>query len=115
MSEMFEKKFTMNKNDYVRLTKIGVKDNAWTPSATNVDEYRSKMSWLSPSVGYEVTGHLINDVQVGSTIYLNRDTRNGLPVPGLFCTTPITQIVSRNDSESFEIITENSKYLLQKI
>ena len=104
----------------IQLTKIDTVENPLVESASSIDEY-GKSVWnsifknthtedhLSPPIEYSITGELINDIEVGKSIKVNRESRNGVMVPGLFYTSPVVTIGFK-DNKIVGFTTKNSLY-----
>ena len=107
----------------IRLKKIAVADNPLTTTASTIDEY-GKSVWgslfkptddhLSPPVEYEITGWIASDIKVGESLLINRETRNGVNVPGMFVTSPVQSIGKSND-KLIGFTTKNSVYTVEEI
>ena len=97
----------MTANTYVRVTKLSPVEKAnystpkfedYKPGAYNGD--------VSLPIDYWITGTLVHNVTVGSSIIVARDCRNGVKTPGFMKTSTITKI------EGNKIYTENSIYIV---
>lgn len=102
-----------------KLTKLDVAKDPVVESAKTLKEYgdsvwqslfeQGENDHLSPSVGYWITGELLNEPVVGESLQMLRHSRNGVEIPGLFRTSLVTEI----DGEYFT--TTNSIYKLEDV
>jgi hypothetical protein len=68
---------------------------------------------VSLPIAYELTGTIIGGLEIGKSLSINRDTRNGVVCQGIFYSTTIKDITEK---EFYKIIeTENSVYLLEDL
>lgn len=65
-------------------------------------------------VGYQVQGSLLADVALDEPMQLSREIRNGVVMPGLFITSPVTR-VEWETSKSSLVYTGNSVYRVERI
>lgn len=83
--------------------------------AANWDEYKcgEDNGDISLPIEYELTGMIIGDLEVGKSLAINRNTRNGVECLGIFYSTTVKNITEK---DNFKIIeTENSVYLLEDL
>ena len=109
----------------IKLTKINTVENPSVSSASSIDEY-GKSVWdslfknthtedhLSPPIEYSIIGTLVNDIEVGKSLMVNRESRNGVVVPGLF-TTSIVQSIGYQNNKIVGFTTNNSIYTVEYI
>lgn len=60
-------------------------------------------------VEYTLEGELVEPITVGKGVKVNRDTRNGVKVPGIFVTTPVIEFTgttfrTRNSVYDLEVL-----------
>jgi hypothetical protein len=97
----------------VTLTKMRACENPDAPTC----EDRSKQAQhipedQSPWTGYTVKGEPVGEPKVGRCFFIKRAERNGAEIPGMFRTSPITDIAPINRN-CMELITRNSVYRLE--
>ena len=99
--------------DYIKLSKISLPEDALLPTPC-FEDYRVGIENYGKSVpiGYTVEGSLINLPKVGSSLYINREVRNGITIPGITTTSEIVEISITKDKLYFK--TLNSIYELVK-
>lgn len=94
---------------YVELRKLRPVDNPIVTTPDSKDyEYGEKNIGKSLPVDYTVTGMLQYDVELGKSVIIHRDTRNGVKVSGLLTTSPVRDIEATNGG--LIIHTDNSVY-----
>lgn len=92
---------------YVKITKIKAVDSPLCPTPPMCEHIAGQPNvGTSLPIEYWVTGHLIDDVEVGKSVVVTRDCRNGVKTSGLFTTSTVTEITD----SGFK--TLNSEYLL---
>lgn len=103
----------MNKGDYVSLKKLAAIDNAefrtpeWSEYAPGENNFG-----VSVPVEYQVTGVLIWNLQPGSSVAVDRDSRNGVPSKGILQTSRLMSIEKVNQNKFF-LETRNSRYEME--
>lgn len=63
---------------------------------------------VSLPINYTVEGELVGTIVVGKPVVVNRDTRNGVKVPGIFNTSEVQTIAPKVNGGTFH--TRNSVY-----
>jgi hypothetical protein len=100
-----------------KITKLEICKNPVFSTANSIEEYRESVArslftisddHLSPSVGYEVVGNIIQFPEVGKCVMMDRKFRNGVEVRGDFYTSRVTAV----DGDMFT--TQNSVYKIEK-
>lgn len=100
----------MKEGIYVRCTKIDRVNDAKFDTANKEDWKYGEYNPTSPFIDYSLTGTLIYTPEQGKNcIYIDRDTRNGEKVPGIFRSSLIEKI------EGNKYYTQNSVYILEEI
>jgi hypothetical protein len=94
---------------YVKVTKIALADNPEYPTCKQEDYEVGKINKFSPFVGYTLEGYLLEEIQVGKTIKIDRQVRNGVKMQGYFHSSLVTAF----DGKIAE--TLNSKYLIEPL
>lgn len=89
----------------VKLTKVAAAPNPWEPTPETYEPGAGKGIPLE----YWVKGELLKPIAIGERIVMNRSERNGILIPGIFITTPVTAIDGK------VIVTANSVYHLEDI
>lgn len=99
---------------YLRLRKLRATDNpvVATPNASNYIPGREHRE-VSIPVEYTVTGRLYREIEVDKPMFILRDTRNGISIPGLMTTSKVKKIEPK--SKGLIIYTDNSVYDLEWI
>lgn len=89
----------------VKITKLGAVDNPVFPTP-NYNEYiqGSDNGNVSLPTEYWLEGFLMNEITLGSSVLVNRTSRNGVECAGTFLTSKVTKITDIG----FE--TQNSVY-----
>lgn len=89
----------------IRVQKIGVVAGGLPANdrAVHVDGQDQDAN-VSLPVEYTVEGELVGKMQVGNSVVIARDTRNGVKVPGLFQTSTVTEVTAT------QFKTRNSVY-----
>lgn len=97
---------------YVTICKIKTTSDPKFPAADPDDfEYGQNNHGVSLPVEYTITGGLIGEVKIGSSVRVARDSRNGVFMSGLFVTSRVVNI--RPNSNGMTFNTENSVYQLK--
>lgn len=104
-----------------KLTKIALADFPLMESSKSIEEYGASV-WnslftlsgdhKSPPIDYWVAGYIVGEIKCGEPLQMMRTIRNGVETPGLFRTTPITNIGRLGDNIRF-IETANSLYKVE--
>lgn len=107
----------------IKLTKINVNpENKEVSHASSVEEYRidqERGTWgqffegKSPPIDYWVIGKLIEPIEIGKGVMVDRTNRNGVEVRGVM----MTSVVKKIDKEegATYITTANSLYKLEEL
>lgn len=105
----------MFKGKRVSLIKTGIPETSKYPSASMKDYIPGEVhQGVSLPVNYTVTGVVITEPVVGLRLLIDRDSRNGVKVSGIFSSSNITKILSHSET-SIQFNTENSTYLMELI
>jgi hypothetical protein len=64
-------------------------------------------------VEYSIKGILLMDVEVGKSIWVLREERNGVESLGLFTSSPVTKIVPQDNKTETVLNTMNSCYIIE--
>lgn len=97
--------------NYVSISKIKVVDAPESPTPQAEDhEYGGYNIGFSLPVEYTITGMLTGKVEVGASVRVKRDSRNGVVASGLFITSPVVKIELTKGGMLFT--TNNSVYKL---
>lgn len=97
---------------YVKLTKLNPVDDPKFPTP-DLENYScgEVNDDVSLPNSYTVTGYIHGDVEVGMSVFITRDTRNGVECTGVLRTSPV---VSFEESDNGLVInTANSIYKLE--
>lgn len=78
----------------VRITKLNPIDNPRhkTKDKSEWKDGEENGSDFSPYVGYEVEGFLFHTIEIGRSVIVWREKRNGVEAPGQFVTSRVTEI-----------------------
>lgn len=104
----------------VKITKIAANPESFVKQAKTVAEYRNEQDKLATGQGYEeksppieyfIQGIPSSSLEIGKTFLVARTSRNGVPKPGVFLTSPIVEIYKK-DSLTF-FTTKNSVYRME--
>ena len=97
----------------IKITKIDIVAQPLHKTA-NIEEYIcGEVNTLSPFVGYEVVGELVEPITCGRSIKMNRESRNGIKIEGFFQTSIVNFI---DTYENVTIVkTDNSIYKVEEI
>jgi hypothetical protein len=100
----------MKKNQKIEITKLSptVNPAAFTPPKEGY-RYGQVNDNVSLPVDYTAIGVLEEDIEVGKSIKMLRESRNGVVTPGLFQTSPIVKITGN------QVSTLNSIYLIKEL
>jgi hypothetical protein len=65
-------------------------------------------------IDYWLTGDMPNPPKVGECVFVLRDTRNGVACPGLFQTTPVTEVTetsfrTKNSVYDYSLLTSDKE------
>lgn len=69
---------------------------------------------ISLPIEYEATGKTVLEIEIGSSICMRRDSRNGVECDGLFQSSIIEEIGGLK-GEKLLVKTANSEYLVEKL
>lgn len=99
----------MKKNNLVLIRKLSAAANP-DVSTPNAADYTPGIDngFVSLPVEYEIEGKLIQDIVAGESIRALRYKRNGIPVLGVFESSPVTSIENKEDRDL--VATANSIY-----
>lgn len=101
-------------NEHVKISKVGTEDNPVFPTSDMADYKAGEVNLgVSVPVNYTITGWLNSDVEIGASVIVKRDTRNGVAMSGVFNTSPVKKIEFFPGGLLFH--TENSVYQLEWI
>lgn len=97
-------------NKKVKITKIGKAENALYDSALMQDYEAGKDNGdVSLPIEYYLEGYMLKPPTVGESLVVNRTSRNGIEIAGIFTTSEITEITE------YGFKTSNSIYKLEYI
>lgn len=101
----------------VRISKLSPVDDPkfTTPSSDDYNSLRGEVDMTLP-IDYWVEGYLVREPQIGESVIVNRDVRNGIKVSGIFMTSAVVEIsVNLSKFEPTETIfkTQNSIYRME--
>jgi hypothetical protein len=98
----------MKTRSYVRVSKISpsVDPLVQTPSTDDYDSLKG-IADMSLPVDYWLEGYLNEEPEVGKSVVVQREVRNGIKVGGIFISTPVVKILENG----FE--TKNSIYKIE--
>ena len=98
----------INLGDYIKITKLSPCDGAVypTPKWSNYTSVEDNGN-VSLPVDYTAEGYLINHIEIGNPVLIDRVSRNNVRTPGLMR----TSLVKRITETGFE--TENSVYCVE--
>ena len=95
----------MNK---VKITKIAISDNPEVDTPCMKDYKAGQDNGnVSLPVEYWIEGYLMNEPKIGTSVLVNRTSRNGVDCAGIFTTSQVTKILE----DGFE--TLNSIYKVE--
>lgn len=100
----------------IKLTKIKVNADSTIEQAKTIEEYRASLERgedKSPPVEYTINGIPMNTPTIGQIFIVDRHSRNGVEVRGIFNTSTIIDIIPSPDVTF--ILTQNSVYKLENI
>jgi len=95
-----------------KITKIKPTVNFQVTTAVSHDEYRESLIddiGLSPNVDYWVIGEILDGPIIGESLRMFRYIRNDVEIPGVFATSPITEITENGFKKM------NSVYLMETV
>lgn len=99
-------------SSYVRCSKVGVVEDPEVPTSEGDDyEFGGFNPNTSVPVDYWVTGELRRDPEIGKPLWIDRDCRNGVKIPGQFMTSPVVSL--EVVGEKLRVDTRNSTYILE--
>lgn len=105
----------MLRNKKVKLVKIAATKDAKIISASWEEYVPGEVNTSrSLPVEYTLTGQLITEPVVGLSLLVNRDSRNNVPVQGIFQSSKIKKITKESEIK-IKLETENSIYYLEVI
>jgi hypothetical protein len=90
----------MKKRKYVRISKLSASEDpeVQTPSLEDYETLKGHAA-ISLPVDYWLEGYLFEDIEVGKSVLVQREIRNGLKVSGMFKTSEVVKI-SENTFET---------------
>jgi hypothetical protein len=98
----------MKVRPYVKISKISASDDPKYPTPSCEDyEGLKEVASLSLPVAYWVEGYLSQGPEIGKSVVVEREVRNGIKAMGTFLTSPVVKVTP----EGFE--TLNSVYKLE--
>lgn len=105
----------MNHGDRVKITKIAIADTAKYRSA-GWDEWvaGSVNPGMSPPVEYEVVGRILYGIRLSHALVIDRESRNGVVVQGLFQTSAVQNVIQETETR-VRVETYNSVYMVELI
>lgn len=105
----------MKPNTRVKLTKIAALPDAIVPSTTKDNYMYGEENLLSVPVDYTLTGILTNRIHVDGTVWIERDSRNGVISSGTFRSSTVTEVITNDEGVVTAFKTLNSHYLIEAI
>jgi hypothetical protein len=99
-----------------RLTKIDTASDALHDTAETIQQYRDNLfnsNAYSPPVDYYVEGIPFDMPQINKSFLMYRENRNGIKVPGVFTSSPVSAISTKDGKYIFT--TNNSVYLMEEL
>lgn len=98
----------MKPRPYVKISKISSSEDPKYPTPSKEDyESLKDEAFLSPPIDYWIEGYLHQEVEVGKSVLVEREIRNGIKKFGTFVTSAVVKITA----DGFE--TVNSVYKLE--
>lgn len=100
-----------------KITKLEICENPLVSTADSISQYRESVyrslftyssEHLSPSIGYEVIGEILQFPEVGKSVEMDRHFRNGEKIREAFITSKVTKV----NGDIFT--TKNSVYKIEK-
>ena len=106
----------MKKGQKIEIKKLRPVDNPQSPTPEAKDYNYGKLnSVVSLPVDYTAIGTLTADIETSKSIEMNRDSRNGVCIPGFFQTSPV-MLIEHNDGEPYITVhTANSIYQILEL
>lgn len=99
----------------VKLIKVGIPQNTKYPSALLKDYIPGEVhSGVSLPVEYTVIGTVITEPVLGLSLLVDRESRNGVVISGIFSSSKIVKIHSHSE-QNIRFDTENSTYYMELI
>lgn len=100
----------MKRRAYVKISKISASDDPQYPTPTK-DDYESLHTEtpLSLPIDYWIEGYLHKEPEIGKSVVVEREVRNGVKMLGTFVTSSVVKITDNG----FE--TLNSVYKLEEL
>ena len=103
-------------NTYVKLEKLQATEDPEVPTPTKTGyKYGEYNRGVSVPKGYWITGTCFNEPKTGTSLVINRDSRNGINSIGTMRTSIIEKISTTDESNQLLIETQNSIYLITKL
>lgn len=100
----------MKSKDYIKITKLKPSRNPIAPTPNKKDYVPGEDNgFVSLPVDYTAEGYLLEDVQIGKPVLIERHKRNGVESLGFMNTSRIKKITGN------KLETENSIYLIEKL
>lgn len=98
--------------EYIKFSKVSAVDSPFlrTPDKEEFEPGKDNPGVSTP-VDYHVTGYLYRDVEVGQSVIIERDSRNGYSMPGIMTTSIVESIEPMKNG--LIINTLNSVYHLE--
>jgi len=104
----------MKKGNDVRITKFAESEN---PKFTSADirnyKHGEENEGVSLPIDYWIEGTLLESVDEGRHIVVDRRIRNGVSMPGIFRTSRVTKIEKSGAGICDVVETQNSKYMIE--
>jgi hypothetical protein len=98
----------MKRQKYVRISKLSASQDpeVQTPTSEEYDVLKGHAA-ISLPVDYWLEGYLLQEPEVGKSVLVQREVRNGLKVSGMFVSTEVVKV----SEDTFE--TLNSIYKIE--
>lgn len=95
----------------VRVAKVGIVENpSYRTPEWSEYEFGERNAGVSVPLNYWLEGQLVWEPKVGDHMLVDRSSRNGIELPGLFETSPVTAVESVGSQ--LRVSTRNSVYMV---
>lgn len=103
------------RNAYVKCAKLEATDKPIfaTPNMEEYEVDKSNKSMSTP-LGYWITGVVLGEPLVGSSLVIARDSRCGVKADGSFSSS-VVQSIEEVNSQTLRVETFNSVYILERL
>ena len=98
----------MKARSYVKISKVAAAEDPHTQTPSQEDyDFLKGITPMSLPVEYWIEGYLFEEPEVGKSVVVEREVRNGIKASGVFITSAVVKILE----DGFE--TKNSIYKLE--